>query len=150
MSSLPPPTCSQSYLLKSGAEPDQPALVPSSCWTLDLNEFIHLLGSFDMGNLQSKDGLENRNPTLYQAFQCLINVTNFMAHIKGYRRLGRSSSSVILNQRCTWPLLKTLSQGDISPCRQDESIFWLDDAFEKFIFISDNMLNYHVYLICPQ
>lgn len=72
MSSLSSPTCSQSYLLERGLEPDQPALVPSSCWTLDLDEFIHLLGNFDVGNLQNKDGLENLNPTLCQTSRCLI------------------------------------------------------------------------------
>lgn len=44
-------TCPQSYLLESGLDPDQPALVPSSCRALDLNELIHLLGSFDVRNL---------------------------------------------------------------------------------------------------
>ena len=70
--SLSSPACSQAYLLESGLEPDQPALVPSSCWTLDLNEFIHLLGSFDVGHLQNKDDGDNLNPTLCHTFQCFI------------------------------------------------------------------------------
>lgn len=38
----------QSYLLESGLESDQAALVPSSCCILDLKELIHLLGSLDV------------------------------------------------------------------------------------------------------
>lgn len=43
------------YLFENGHEPDQPALVPSAGWTLDLNEFVHLLGCFDVRNLENKD-----------------------------------------------------------------------------------------------